>query len=175
MDLRSLLEKQLRGLEKLALSIPGFQGYKEKELRREADRLLRQHIATVLDEARGSLQEAQIAVMQKGKIGLLDDLERTIMKLQNTIDRLRSATYGYSGFFDALKIREEELNALYNFDLSLLDKAEAILSAARGLKEAIGKGEELPPLIEKITSEADALMDIFLKRQEVMLSFKEGG
>lgn len=173
MDFRSRLEEELRGLEKLALSIPGFKGYKEKEIRREADRLLRQHLASVLEEARGLLQEAQIMVMQRGKIGLLDDLERAIMKLQNTIDRLRTASYGYSGFFDAVKIREEELDALYKFDLSLLEKAEAMVAAAGGLKETIEKGEELIPAINKIISEADTLMDTFLKRQEAVMSFKE--
>lgn len=172
MDFRSRLEEELRGLEKLALSIPGFKGYKEKEIRREADRLLRQHLASVLEEARGLLQEAQIMVMQKGKIGLLDDLERAIIKLQNTIDRVRTASYGYSGFFDAVKIREEELDALYKFDLSLLEKAEAMVTAARGLKETIEKGEELIPAINKIISEADTLMDSFLKRQEAVMSIK---
>ncbi len=175
MDLRSQLDKGLRGLEKLALTIPGFRGYKEKEIRREADRLLRQHLASVLDEARGLLQEVQITVMQKGKIGLLDDLERAIMKLQNTTDRLRTATYGYSGFFDAVKIREEELDALYNFDLSLLGKAETVIAAARGLKEAADKGEDLLPLISQMISEADSLMDLFLKRQEAVMSFKGEG
>ncbi|MCS7287184.1 MAG: hypothetical protein RMK30_09200 [Anaerolineae bacterium] len=175
MDLKSQLERHLRGLEKLALSIPGFKGYKEKEIRREADRLLRQHVASVLEEARGLLQETQIMVMQRGKIGLLDDLERAVMKLQNTADRLRTASYGYSGFFDAVKIREEELDALYDFDLSLLGKAEALVAAAKGLKEAAGGGEELLPLINQIISEADALMDTFLRRQEAVINFKGEG
>lgn len=173
MSWKSRLEEELRGLEKLALSIPGFKGYKEKELRREADRILRQHVASTLEEARGLLQEAQIMVMQKGKIGLLDDMERAIMKLQNTIDRVRTASYGYSGFFDAVKVREEELDALYNFDLSLLEKAKAMVNAVKGLKETIEKGEELLPIINQIISEADTLMDTFLKRQEAIMSFKE--
>jgi|YelNatPaOPRAMG01_1025707.scaffolds.fasta_scaffold02186_11 hypothetical protein len=168
------MELKLRALEKLALSIPGFKGYKEKEIRRETDRLLRQHIASILEEARSLIKETQITVMQKGKIGLLDDLERAIMKLQNTIDRLKTATYGYSGFFDAVKIREEELDALYNFDLSILEKAQAMLSSAKSLKETAEKGEELIPAINNIISEADSLLATFLKRQEAVLSFREG-
>ncbi len=169
------MEIKLRALEKLALSIPGFKGYKEKEIRRETDRLLRQHIASILEEARGLIKETQITVMQKGKIGLLDDLERAIMKLQNTIDRLKTAPYGYSGFFDAVKIREEELDALYNFDLSILERAQAMLSSAKSLKETAEKGEELVPAINNIISEADSLMTTFLKRQEAVMNFREEG
>jgi len=169
------MEIKLRALEKLALSIPGFKGYKEKEIRRETDRLLRQHIASILEKARGLIKETQITVMQKGKIGLLDDLERAIMKLQNTIDRLKTAPYGYSGFFDAVKIREEELDALYNFDLSILERAQAMLSSAKSLKETAEKGEELVPAINNIISEADSLMTTFLKRQEAVMSFREEG
>ncbi len=169
------MEVKLRALEKLALSIPGFKGYKEKEIRRETDRLLRQHIASILEEARSLIKETQITVMQKGKIGLLDDLERAIMKLQNTIDRLKTAAYGYSGFFDAVKIREEELDALYKFDLSILEKAEEMLSSAKSLKETAEKGEELISAINSIISEADSLLATFLKRQEAVLSFSEGG
>jgi len=169
------MEIKLRALEKLALSIPGFKGYKEKEIRRETDRLLRQHIASILEKARGLIKETQITVIQKGKIGLLDDLERAIMKLQNTIDRLKTAPYGYSGFFDAVKIREEELDALYNFDLSILERAQAMLSSAKSLKETAEKGEELVPAINNIISEADSLMTTFLKRQEAVMSFREEG
>ncbi len=175
MDLKSQLEGKLRGLEKLALSIPGFRGYKEKEIRREADRLLRQHVASTLEEACRVLGEVQITVMTKGKIGLLDDLERAIKKLQNTADRLRTAPYGYSGFFDAVKIREEELDAIYNFDLSLLEKARAMVAAAQSVKDAADKGDDLIPLINQLTSEASSLMEIFLKRQEAVMSYKAEG
>ena len=47
-DLRQTVSDQLGGLESLALKIPGYKGYKEKEMRREADALLRQHLAAKL-------------------------------------------------------------------------------------------------------------------------------
>ena len=36
---------EMSGFEKLLAKIPGYKGYKEKELRREADKMLRDHIA----------------------------------------------------------------------------------------------------------------------------------
>jgi hypothetical protein len=43
-DLRETIDSALGGLEALAIKIPGYKGYKEKELRREADKLLRGQI-----------------------------------------------------------------------------------------------------------------------------------
>ena len=39
-------------------------------------------------------------------------------------NRIRHADYGSSGFFDAVKIGEAELDRLYEFDLALTDMVE---------------------------------------------------
>jgi len=49
---------------------------------------------------------------------------------------LRFADYGYTGWFDAVKIKEEQLDSLYDYDLRLrgeitdIDKAVQSLAAA---------------------------------------------
>ena len=40
MDMRDVVAGGMSGLEKLVAKIPGYRGYKEKEVRREADNLL---------------------------------------------------------------------------------------------------------------------------------------
>ncbi len=172
MELKQRVQEELRGLERLALSIPGFKGYKDKELRRETDRILRQHVARKLEEVKDQLQELQITYASSGKIGLLDDVERAVMKLQNVIDRLKTASYGYAGFFDAVKVKEEELDALYAFDQALLEKVEAIGESAKKLRETEAQGEELLRLIAGVISEADALMDTFKRREEAIVGFQ---
>jgi len=42
-------------IEKIASYIPGYAGYKEKEVRRETDALLRRHIASILSSAAAQL------------------------------------------------------------------------------------------------------------------------
>ena len=37
-------------LERIMNALPGFKGYREKELRRDADRILRDHLAARLDQ-----------------------------------------------------------------------------------------------------------------------------
>ena len=42
-DVYSEVKGQMRLSERIAAFIPGFRGYKEKEIRRESDRLIRNH------------------------------------------------------------------------------------------------------------------------------------
>jgi len=48
-------------LEKLMNAIPGFKGYRDKELRRDADKLLRESLAARLDEGKKSLHDVAAA------------------------------------------------------------------------------------------------------------------
>ena len=43
-DVYAQAKSQMRLSEKIAAALPGFRGYKEKELRRESDKLLRSHL-----------------------------------------------------------------------------------------------------------------------------------
>ncbi|MCS7374603.1 MAG: hypothetical protein NDF56_06470 [archaeon GB-1845-036] len=48
--------KKLTWIEKLETIIPGFSGYKKRELLREDDRLIRSYVADMLSEAREILR-----------------------------------------------------------------------------------------------------------------------
>ena len=147
-DLLETVESSLGGLENLARKIPGYGGYKEKELRREADKLLRTELAGKLDDQRKRISELQHQLISQAKIEFLDDLERGVMKLQLLIDRIKTASYGYAGLFDAVKVKEEQLDALYSFDNQMLgfvdeiaadiDQATSAISAGEGIGDAIG-------------------------------------
>jgi len=146
-DLRETVEGALGGLEGLVAKIPGYKGYKEKELRREADKLLREQLASQLNEQRQRLGEVQNRLISQALIEYLDDVERAVGKLQLLIDRIKTASYGYAGLFDAVKVKEEQLDALYEFDNSMLalvseiaadvDQVESAVSAREGIGEAI--------------------------------------
>jgi methyl-accepting chemotaxis protein len=148
-DLRDTVEGALGGLEGLVSKIPGYKGYKDKELRREADKLLREQLANQLDEQRQRLGEVQNRLISQALIEYLDDVERAVSKLQLLIDRVKTASYGYAGLFDAVKVKEEQLDALYEFDNNMLalvgeiatdvDQVESAVSAREGIGEAINE------------------------------------
>ena len=93
-------------LEQLGAKIPGFRGYLERELRREVDKLQRDWLA--------------------------NEVEKGLDRLAN---RIRHADYGSSGFFDAVKIGEAELDRLYAFDLALTETVEYLALQVEQLPE----------------------------------------
>jgi deoxyribodipyrimidine photolyase-like uncharacterized protein len=171
MDFRDKIEESLGGFENLVRKIPGYGGYKEKELRREADRLLRDQIASEYGEQVQRLVELQGELVSGGKIEFLEyatALDDAVRRLQTFVDRVKRAAQGYAGFFDAVKVKEEQLDALYEFDNSLLAQADVVSSAVDDVRAAIDVGEGLPAAIAAVKRVAGDLNHLFGQREEVI-------
>lgn len=167
MSLLNNVKDEMSGLEKLVSKIPGYKGYKEKEQRREADKLLREHIANRLRTVKTQLDGLQTDLISAGKIDLLDEAGSASTQLQTFIDRLRTASYGYSGLFDAVRIKEDDLDRVYEFDASLLSYADRLEGAIGRAREGL-EGEDarsLILLIRDLAREANATFD---ERQDVL-------
>ena len=169
MDLRQKVTEALGGLEQLVAKVPGYKGYKEKEMRREADKLLREHLARQFEEQRRRIPDLQKQLISSGQFGFLDDLESGVMKLQYLIDRLKTASYGYAGFFDAVKVKEEQLDALYDFDNALMGEVPRVAAGINSVSEALAAKEGTAEAITDLVSTIQSVNDTFSKRQDVIL------
>jgi hypothetical protein len=169
MDLRETVNASLGGFEGLANKIPGYKGYKEKELRREADKLLRMQVARNLDDQRRRLSELQMQLISQAQIEYVDDLERAGMKLQLLIDRVKTASYGYAGLFDAVKVKEEQLDALYDFDNQLIDATQEIASDVDQVASAIMVKEGVGLAIAELIVTVEQANLAFSHRNEAIL------
>jgi hypothetical protein len=118
-DLRDQIRRDEGPLQELLASIPGFDGYREREIRRTADQLLREHLVTELDRVRDELKRVVATWAQAGKLQQLEQIDRLSRLMGKARDNIRFADYGYTGFFDAIKIGEEQLDRLYEYDQSL--------------------------------------------------------
>jgi hypothetical protein len=110
--------------EEIAAKIPGIKSYLEREMRREVDKMQRDWLAEQLDRGRGALQGKIRDWSRSGNLANLDLAASIDKALDRFANRIRHADYGYTGFFDAVKIREDELDRLYAFDLALIGTAE---------------------------------------------------
>jgi hypothetical protein len=167
--LREVVESALGGVESLAKKIPGYKGYKEKELRREADKLLRDQIAGQLEDQGRRLVELQNRAISQAQIEYLDDLERAVMKLQLLIGRVRTASYGYAGLFDALKVKEEQLDMLYDFDARMLASVNVIAGDVDQVESAIAARAEVGEAISELTETLEQANRTFGHRHEAIL------
>ena len=168
-DMYEKVKDSRTGLEKLLDIIPGWGGYQERQTRRKADQLLRQTLAEKLAGRRQELDVAQKDLISNKRIDLVDDLESASTQLQTFIDRIRVATYGYAGMFDAKKVKEEDLEQLYNFDVALVQYVDRLDAANDRLRESIPSGEGLVEtirIVKDICSEANSTFD---EREHVIL------
>ena len=166
MSLLDQIKGDMSNLEEtMANVIPGYKGYKQKELRREADKLLRDTLADRMRSVKTQLDGLQKDLISAGKFDLLDDVESAATQLQTFIDRVKTASYGYSGLFDATKVKEEDLDRLYEFDAHLMDYVERIESA---IQTAVGNvdGEEVEANIRAIRNLAREANATFDRRRE---------
>jgi hypothetical protein len=106
--------------KKIAGKIPGFGGYIERQSRRDADKLLRETIASRIEEQYQRVSSLQRDFINQGEIAFVDDLSHQLLKCAHLLIELRRATRGYSGLFDAVKINEGELAQLYQYDAAML-------------------------------------------------------
>jgi len=168
-DITAKVKGALGGLERLAASIPGYKGYKEKEMRREADKLLRMHLARQLEEQWRRLPDLQKRLIEAGQLELVDDLEGAVMGLQTIVDRLKTASYGYAGFFDAIKVKEEQLDALYRFDEALLNEVPKVAEGIDRVATAIAAREGMAEAIADLVATVRKIGETLHQRQDVML------
>ncbi len=116
--------------------VPGIRTYEAREHRRETDKRLREYLANRLQEARSELSRLSLDLSNRGELGFLPDVDRFSAHIQQISDTIRYAAYGFSGIFDLPKIREEELDRLYTFDLALLSSVEEIQALASGVRQS---------------------------------------
>jgi len=168
MDFRQTVEDSKGGLEGLISKIPGYHGYKEKENRRAADKLLREHLTDQLDEQRRRLVDLQRDLLDSGGLLWVDDLERAVTKVQKLADKIKTASYGYAGLFDAVKVKEEELDALYEFDEDMLSHVSAIQAAIDTLAAAMDASGDVKAAIREVVSVAEEANATWRQRESAI-------
>jgi hypothetical protein len=156
-------------LKKILSYIPGFKGYMERQNRRDSDKLLRDTIADRFEQQWSRVSALQRDFINQGQIEYVDDLEAAAVKLRTFADRIRRATRGYSGLFDAVKINEAELGRLYEYDATMLGLAEEVGRAVDNIEAAIG-GDGVPAAIRNLVTTAQHCIDVFDRREEVFLA-----
>ncbi len=163
-DIFSKIEAGRGSLEKLAAKIPGFGGYMERNQRREADRLLREEIVRTYSAQLARLNDLPAALLEAGQVAQIADVDKARTRLQTFIDRVRTASYGYAGFFDAVKVNEEELSKLYNFDAGLLEGVGRVTTAV----DAVAGPEHDAASLKALITLTDDLNNTFTQRESLL-------
>lgn len=155
--------------KQILAKIPGFGGYIERQSRRDADKLLRETIASRVDEQHQRVSGLQRDFISNREIAYVDDLEAAAIKLRTFGDRVRRATRGYSGLFDAVKINETELAQIYQYDAAMLEMVDEVERAIDNVEMSVGT-DGLEAAIRNLVSNCRQLDVVYDKREEVIFS-----
>jgi hypothetical protein len=163
-------KSQQNVLERLVKGLPGISGYVDKELRRNADYRVRQLIGDELDRSRTALLDIQNKLLKHGGLAFMDEMGAAVNKVQLLADKVKIASYGYTGFFDAAKIREDSLHNLRRFDVALLNEVAKLESAVAALSNSMSDKAAIEPLLNKVVECAADLTALFERRQQAIIS-----
>jgi len=166
-DLFDTVKGQQDIFQKLLSNIPGFKGYVERSQRRAADKLMRDQVALKYSELVLRTNQLQKDIADAGQLDFLDDVDAIGLKLRTFCDRIKNASYGYSGFFDAVKINEKELAQIYTFDAAFFDLANQISNGLDNVEAGIG-GDGLKSAIRAVDTLARQVGQTYDHRYQVI-------
>lgn len=169
-DLFEKIQGESSGLGDLLSKIPGLDGYMERSRRREADQLLRETIASRLDESRlrlGDIHQEISGDIVKA-IDYAEPLGRVDNRLMGLIGKIRDAPEGYAGFFDAIKVKEEDLARLYAFDENMLNHADEIAVGIAALEDTAREDGDIGAGIRELDGAIREANEAFGARNEVL-------
>ncbi len=129
-DIRTKVDDSRGLLKKIQLIIPGFRGYRKLEDLRAADELLRKQLSTALQVGETRLQNLRSWLVSRNNFTDLTVVASSISRLQQLDGEILHSEQGYSGISPAIRIGDQQLNALYQYDLNFLEAASTISSLA---------------------------------------------
>jgi hypothetical protein len=124
-------------------AIPGYAGYKDKESRRDADRVVRDRLASELASRADRVERVATQLAEQRRIGDVGPVNRFAAAIRLLRDRINTASYGYGGLFGNRDVDASVLDQIKLFDESLFAGLEAIDSATTQLEQAVSSGGDL--------------------------------
>lgn len=160
-------KSQRNWLERLGEKIPGFRGFQDRELRRDCDRMLREHLALELEGVKAKARERARALTDAGAIAALGPAERLDRRLEGLAQAIRFTDYGATGLFDVAKVGEPELERLYAFDAGLLEEVATIDAAVAAVP---ANADDAPAAVNDALGLVAALEDKWANRRQILTS-----
>jgi hypothetical protein len=130
-----------RVAETLASLIPGYSGYKSRELAREDDKAVRDAVVRRLSIVVGRVERALGTVIRALPPEHVEDADRAIRAMKREGDRIRFAPQGYTSLFGRKQTGVRELNALVGLDAGLWAAIEELDRVAAAWEDEVRKGE----------------------------------
>ena len=168
-DLRDKIKGGRSFLEKIGKIIPGYSGYKEKLMRQEADKLLRDYMVQKLGESMGYMRDIIDELSRGMKLKFMDAADRPLKKCEKLKDRIKFADHGYTGWFEPVKVDTSVLDKIYEFDNALIEFTAQLDAKVREVKGNVGNDEALEPGLKELYAMIDETDRAYNERENFLL------
>jgi hypothetical protein len=169
-DIYEQIQGNSTGLGNLLSKIPGLSGYMERGRRRDADQLLRETIAARLERIRLQFssvhQELSRDIVRAMQYA--EGLGRVDTRLMGLIGKIKDAPQGYGSFFDAIKVKEDDLARIYIFDENMLNYADTIEVQTAALEKAVRDDGDVQSALRELDLTLREANQTFSERDEVI-------
>jgi len=150
----------LRLYEKLLMLFPGYKGYKEKELIRETDRVVRDELYRRLKKSVSDLRSFySLIVSSSGSTPVSNRVEKLIYRLDSLAEKTRHAPYGYRPLFHAFKVDENVLDKMLEHDLNMGVIVEELNKTTSSKPSSILEAEKFLASIEELLGKYESLLE----------------
>jgi len=157
-----------RRARELLDQVPGYRGYRLKEERRDADRRVREAVASAYAAELARVEQIGRSLANARRLGEIGDVERVSQAIRHYIDRVRTASPGYGGLFGERDVDGVALDQLRLFDEGLMIGADELEPAIKRLETAAAAGQSLRRPAGEAESIIESQLGRLSARQEVI-------
>lgn len=162
-----ILSKKFTWLEKLELYVPGFSGYKKRELIREDDRLLRNYLVKLLTDAKNYLEDAA-SIISEFDFTLARKINVLASNVRLICDKLKFAESGYAPHYNIVKVDIPDLERMKSCDEELVSIVNDILDLSKSIRDSASTSTIKSELISKINDNIAKVNDVLDKRFKIL-------
>jgi hypothetical protein len=163
-DLRDKIVENRGTLKKLQLMVPGLKEYRQLEDIRAADQLLRKQVSDKLNDAKARFEDLRKAMTIKGDLGNLPTIGVAISQIQQLAGTVLHAQQGSAGISPNIRIDDNTLNKLYEYDFNFVTSAQQIFSTASDSLTEYNSGISSQEISSKIIPMLDGFKRVWQQR-----------
>ncbi|MGC8497777.1 MAG: hypothetical protein ACP5NL_07275 [Thermoplasmata archaeon] len=124
----NISNSKLSPYEKLLLILPGFKGYKNRDLIKQDDMIVKNAIRDNLSRLRENLERNENDISEKNPFDpMISKYEKTISLLRFFITSVSGAPSGAYNYHDRFKIDEEILKKIVEYDYEIVSQTKELM------------------------------------------------
>lgn len=155
-------------IDRMLDSIPGYAGYRDKERRRDSDRVVRENLAREYGQLADRLGRLATTLADERKIMAVPVVDTPYKRLTSFVDRVRTASYGYAPLFSEVSVDADALDQVALFDRALADQQKTLSEQIALLEQTSPDDAAFKSKANEIVATVDGLHERFDKRHEVI-------